>query len=77
MADMMYFMKQNKKKEEVKKKERAEKEKHKDVNMCAPSFDRKILNNQKIGGREKNSAQAFDKEEIDMAGALSERSKDN
>jgi hypothetical protein len=27
MADMMYFMKQNKKKEEVKKKERAEKEK--------------------------------------------------
>jgi hypothetical protein len=27
MADMMYFMNQNKKKEEVKKKERAEKEK--------------------------------------------------
>ena len=42
----MYFMGQNKKKEETKKKERAEKAKLKDVNMAAPSFDRQILNEQ-------------------------------
>jgi uncharacterized membrane protein len=46
MADMMYFMGQNKKKEEVKKQEREQKAKLKDVNMAAPSFDRAILNEQ-------------------------------
>jgi hypothetical protein len=43
---MMYFMGQNKKKEETKMKEREQKAKLKDVNMAAPSFDRKILNEQ-------------------------------
>lgn len=33
MADMMFFMKQNKAKEAMKAKERAEKEKLKDVNI--------------------------------------------
>ena len=46
MADMMYFMNKNKEKEATKQKERDEQKKWKDVNMAAPSFDRKILNDQ-------------------------------
>lgn len=73
MADMMYFMGQNKKKEEVKKKEREEKAKLKDVNMAAPSFDRAILNEQHA--REKTSKevsrnQPKENAKFDMAKSL-------
>lgn len=69
----MYFMSQNKKKEEVKKKERSEKEKLKDVNMAAPSFDRKILNEQhqrEKEARAKERAQPAENAKFDMANAL-------
>ena len=70
MADMMYFMGQNKKKEETKKKERAEKAKLKDVNMAAPSFDRAILNDQhkrEKEAKEKVRAQPGENAKFDMA----------
>lgn len=73
MADMMYFMNQNKKKEETKKKEREEKAKLKDVNMAAPSFDRKILNDQHArdkAAKEKERAQPGENAKFDMANAL-------
>ena len=59
--------------EEVKKKEREEKAKLKDVNMAAPSFDRKILNEQHQ--REKDAkaiarAQPAENAKFDMANAL-------
>eukprot|EP00525_Craspedostauros_australis_P013420 CAMPEP_0198118060 /NCGR_PEP_ID=MMETSP1442-20131203/20254_1 /TAXON_ID= /ORGANISM="Craspedostauros australis, Strain CCMP3328" /LENGTH=82 /DNA_ID=CAMNT_0043776251 /DNA_START=125 /DNA_END=373 /DNA_ORIENTATION=+ len=73
MADMMYFMGQNKKKEETKKKERQDKAKLKDVNMCKPSFDNAILNEQHE--REKKSkeverSQPKENAKFDMANAL-------
>ncbi|KAL3907786.1 MAG: hypothetical protein SGARI_003368 [Bacillariaceae sp.] len=74
MADMMYFMGQNKKKEEVKKKERVEKSKLKDVNMAAPSFDRAILNEQHQ--REKDAKAKTQNAKFDMANALFGHVKD-
>mmetsp|Transcript_27194 Transcript_27194/g.50994 ORF Transcript_27194/g.50994 Transcript_27194/m.50994 type:complete len:86 (+) Transcript_27194:148-405(+) len=73
MADMMYFMGQNKKKEEVKKKERVEKSKLKDVNMAAPCFDRAILNEQhqrEKDAKAKERAQPKENAKFDMANAL-------
>ncbi|KAL3922483.1 MAG: hypothetical protein SGILL_002179, partial [Bacillariaceae sp.] len=73
MADMMYFMGQNKKKEEVKKKERVEKSKLKDVNMAAPCFDQKILNEQhqrEKDSKAKERAQPGENAKFDMANAL-------
>lgn len=61
------------KREEVKKKERSEKEKLKDVNMAAPSFDRKILNEQHQREKEakaKERAQPAENAKFDMANAL-------
>ena len=59
--------------EEVKKKERVEKEKLKDVNMAAPSFDRAILNEQHQREKEakaKERAQPGENAKFDMANAL-------
>jgi hypothetical protein len=73
MADMMYFMGQNKKKEQVKKKEREEKAKLKDVNMAAPSFDRAILNEQHQRDKDakaKERAQPKENAKFDMARSL-------
>eukprot|EP00534_Pseudo-nitzschia_fraudulenta_P014132 CAMPEP_0201232968 /NCGR_PEP_ID=MMETSP0852-20130820/4806_1 /ASSEMBLY_ACC=CAM_ASM_000632 /TAXON_ID=183588 /ORGANISM="Pseudo-nitzschia fraudulenta, Strain WWA7" /LENGTH=78 /DNA_ID=CAMNT_0047525615 /DNA_START=96 /DNA_END=332 /DNA_ORIENTATION=- len=73
MADMMYFMNQNKKKEATKQKEREEKAKLKDVNMAAPSFDRKILNDQhqrEKDAKAKERAQPKENAKFDMANAL-------
>jgi len=73
MADMMYFMNQNKKKEATKQKEREDKSKLKDVNMAAPSFDRKILNDQhqqKKDEKAKERAQPKENAKFDMANAL-------
>lgn len=73
MADMMYFMNQNKKKEETKKKERDQKAKLKDVNMAAPSFDRAILNQQherEKAAKAKERAQPAENAKFDMANAL-------
>jgi len=59
--------------EEVKKKERSEKEKLKDVNMAAPSFDRKILNQQhqrEKDAKTKERAQPAENAKFDMANAL-------
>eukprot|EP00429_Kryptoperidinium_foliaceum_P049354 CAMPEP_0176119616 /NCGR_PEP_ID=MMETSP0120_2-20121206/60146_1 /TAXON_ID=160619 /ORGANISM="Kryptoperidinium foliaceum, Strain CCMP 1326" /LENGTH=75 /DNA_ID=CAMNT_0017454025 /DNA_START=37 /DNA_END=261 /DNA_ORIENTATION=+ len=73
MADMMYFMGQNKKKEETKKKERAQKETLKNVNMAAPSFDRKILNEQhqrEKDAKAKERAQPGENAKFDMSRAL-------
>ena len=70
MADMMYFMGQNKKTEATKQKEREEKSKWKDVNMAAPSFDRKILNDQHQRGKDemaKVRAQPKENAKFDMA----------
>jgi hypothetical protein len=70
MADMMYFMGQNKKKEATKQKEREEKAKLKDVNMAAPSFDRKILNDQHQRGKDEKAkvrAQPKENAKFDMA----------
>jgi len=70
---MMYFMGQNKKKEEVKKKERVEKSKLKDVNMAAPCFDRAILNEQhqrEKDAKAKERAQPKENAKFDMANAL-------
>ena len=70
---MMYFMGQNKKKEDVKKKERYEKSKLKDVNMAAPSFDRAILNDQhrrEKDSKAKERAQPKENAKFDMANAL-------
>jgi len=73
MAEMMYFMNQNKKKEATKQKERDEKAKLKDVNMAAPSFDRKILNEQhqrEKDAKAKARAQSGENAKFDMASAL-------
>ena len=73
MADMMYFMGQNKKKEQVKQKEREEKAKLKDVNMAAPSFDRAILNEQhqrEKDAKAKERAQPKENAKFDMARSL-------
>ena len=73
MADMMYFMGQNKKKEATKKKEREEKAKLKDVNMAAPSFDRAILNDQhkrEQDAKAKARAQPAENAKFDMAKSL-------
>lgn len=73
MAEMMYFMNQNKKKEATKQKERQEKAKLKDVNMAAPSFDRKILNDQHQRDKDakaKERAQPGENAKFDMANAL-------
>lgn len=73
MADMMYFMGQNKKKEATKKKEREEKAKLKDVNMAAPSFDRAILNDQHKRDKDqkaKERAQPSENAKFDMAKSL-------
>ena len=70
MADMMYFMGQNKKTEATKQKEREEKSKWKDVNMAAPSFDRKILNDQHQRGKDEKAkvrAQPKENAKFDMA----------
>lgn len=70
MAEMMYFMNQNKKKEATKQKERDEKAKLKDVNMAAPSFDRKILNDQHKRDKDakaKERAQPAENAKFDMA----------
>lgn len=59
--------------EEVKKKERVEKSKLKDVNMAAPSFDRAILNDQHKRDKEakaKERAQPAENAKFDMANAL-------
>ena len=59
--------------EEVKKKERSEKEKLKDVNMAAPSFDRAILNEQhqrEKDAKAKERAQPAENAKFDMANAL-------
>ena len=59
--------------EEVKKKEREQKEKLKDVNMAAPSFDRKILNEQHQrdqAAKAKERAQPKENAKFDMANAL-------
>ena len=69
----MYFMGQNKKKEQVKKKEREEKAKLKDVNMAAPSFDRAILNQQhqrEKDAKAKERAQPAENAKFDMARSL-------
>lgn len=66
----MYFMNQNKKKEATKQKERNEKAKLKDVNMAAPSFDRKILNDQHQRDKDakaKERAQPGENAKFDMA----------
>lgn len=66
-------MGQNKKKEEVKKKERFEKSKLKDVNMCKPSFDQSILNEQhqrEKDAKAKERAQPAENAKFDMANAL-------
>jgi hypothetical protein len=79
MADMMYFMGQNKKKEETKKKEREEKAKLKDVNMCKPSFDTAILNEQHqrdLAAKETARAQPKENAKFDMANALFGGAKD-
>ena len=76
MADMMYFMSQNKKKEATKQKERSDKAKLKDVNMAAPSFDRKILNDQHKRDKDakaKERAQPAENAKFDMANALFSR----
>ena len=73
MADMMYFMNQNKKKEQVKQKEREEKAKLKDVNMAQPSFDTAILNEQhsrEKSSKEKSRAQPKENAKFDMARSL-------
>ena len=73
MADMMYFMGQNKKKEATKQKERDTKAKLKDVNMAAPSFDRAILNDQHKRDKEavaKQRAQPAENAKFDMAKSL-------
>ena len=67
---MMYFMGQNKKTEATKQKEREEKSKWKDVNMAAPSFDRKILNDQHQRGKDEKAkirAQPKENAKFDMA----------
>ena len=72
-VEMMYFMGQNKKKEETKKKERHEKSKLKDVNMCKPSFDQSILNEQhrrEKDAKAKERAQPAENAKFDMASAL-------
>ena len=69
----MYFMNQNKKKEATKQKEREEKAKLKDVNMAAPSFDRKILNDQhqrEKDAKAKERAQPKENAKFDMAVSL-------
>lgn len=66
-------MGQNKKKDQVKKKEREEKAKLKDVNMAAPSFDRKILNEQhqrEKDAKAKERATPAENAKFDMANAL-------
>lgn len=66
----MYFVNQNKKKEATKQKERQEKAKLKDVNMAAPSFDRKILNDQhqrEKDAKAKERAQPGENAKFDMA----------
>jgi len=71
--DMVYFMNQNKKKEATKQKERDDKAKLKDVNMAAPSFDRKILNDQhqrEKDAKAKERAQPKENAKFDMANAL-------
>eukprot|EP00536_Pseudo-nitzschia_multiseries_P002758 jgi/Psemu1/6246/gm1.6246_g len=68
--DMVYFMNQNKKKEATKQKERDDKAKLKDVNMAAPSFDRKILNDQhqrEKDAKAKERAQPKENAKFDMA----------
>ena len=73
MADMMYFMNQNKKKEKTKQKEREEKAKLKDVNMCKPSFDNAILNEQherEKNAKEKERSQPGENAKFDMARSL-------
>ena len=73
MADMMYFMGQNKKKEQTKQKERQEKAKLKDVNMAAPCFDRAILNEQhkrEQDAKAKERAQPKENAKFDMAKSL-------
>lgn len=75
----MYYLNQNKKKEEVKKKEREEKAKLKDVNMAAPSFDRAILNEQHAreqAAKAKERAQPAENAKFDMANALFGGQKD-
>ena len=74
MADMMYFMGQNKKTEATKQKEREQKSKWKDVNMAAPSFDRKILNDQHQRGKDEKAkvrAQPKENAKFDMAVSFS------
>lgn len=69
----MYFMGQNKKKEETKKKEREQKAKLKDVNMALPSFDTAILNEQherEKAAKEKARATPKENAKFDMANAL-------
>jgi hypothetical protein len=59
--------------EETKKKEREQKAKLKDVNMAAPSFDRKILNEQhqrEKDAKAKERAQPAENAKFDMANAL-------
>jgi hypothetical protein len=66
-------MGQNKKKEETKKKEAAEKAKLKDVNMAKGSFDTAILNEQHERGKaekEKVRSQPKENAKFDMAQAL-------
>ncbi|KAG7347151.1 hypothetical protein IV203_006220 [Nitzschia inconspicua] len=80
MAEMMYFMGQNKKKEEVKQKERAEKSKLKDVNICKASFDTAILNEQhqrEKAAKAKERAQPAENAKFDLAHALFNGSKDS
>ena len=70
MADMMYFMNKNKEKEATKQKERDEQKKWMDVNMAAPSFDRKILNDQhkrEKDAKAKERAQPGENAKFDMA----------
>ena len=57
----------------MKKKERSDKEKLKDVNMAAPSFDRAILNEQhqrEKAERAKERAPSAENAKFDMANAL-------
>jgi len=66
----MYFMNKNKEKEATKQKERDEQKKWKDVNMAAPSFDRKILNDQhkrEKDAKAKERAQPGENAKFDMA----------
>lgn len=70
MADMMYFMNQNKQKEATKQKEREHKAKLKDFNMALPSFDRQILNDQhkrEKDAKAKERAQPVENAKFDMA----------